>query len=182
MRAFLGVSVNDALKPRITQVLDALDHFDVKQVEPKNLHFNLRFFSYISPDDAENLKDIVSGISRRHSSFEVELYGVGAFPSKNIARVLWLGVRDGYEKFKSFGDDIENSVSHALGLEKEKEFRPHMTLGRVRSGSNSNELLVFLRKYENIEIGRMRIDKITLFKSLLEPKGPKYEEVFSIKI
>ena len=33
-----------------------------------------------------------------------------------------------------------------------------------------------------MEIGKMKIDRVILFKSLLSPKGPTYEEIFSAKL
>ena len=35
---------------------------------------------------------------------------------------------------------------------------------------------------ENIEIGTMKVEKLVLFQSKLSPKGPTYEEVFSIEL
>jgi len=74
---------------------------------------------------------------------------------------------------------VEKSVE-SLGFEKESQFVPHLTLGRVKSGRNKNELLVLLRKLGEVEIGKMKIDKLVLFQSKLSPKGPVYEEIFSI--
>jgi 2'-5' RNA ligase len=156
MRAFLGISIPDKLKPKITRIQDKFDDFDIKFVEKGNLHFNLKFFRYIELDKIEKLKEILKKISAQYEPFEIEISGLGAFPSKNYVRVIWLGVKQGYQTFKS--------------------------LGRVRSGRNKNELLVLLRKLEDIEIGKMKIEKITLFQSKLSPKGPVYEEVFSVKL
>ena len=68
-----------------------------------------------------------------------------------------------------------------MGFEKEQQFVPHLTLGRVRSERNSNELITLLKKYDNVEIGKMKIESITLFQSVLSPNGPVYKEVFNIK-
>ncbi|MFH0928938.1 MAG: RNA 2',3'-cyclic phosphodiesterase [Candidatus Aenigmatarchaeota archaeon] len=182
MRAFLGISVQPSLKPRIVHILDALDQFDVKQVEKDNLHFNLKFFKDIENDKIDQLKRAVEDVCGQASPFEIEIHGMGAFPSRSFVRVLWLGVRKGYDKFKVLGEALDSALLASLGTEKEEKFVPHMTLGRVRSGSNSNELLIFLRNYENIEVGSMMVDKITLFQSKLSPNGPVYEEVFSVKI
>jgi 2'-5' RNA ligase len=43
-------------------------------------------------------------------------------------------------------------------------------------------MIVLLKELEDIEVGKMNIDKIILFQSKLSPNGPVYEEVFSIKI
>ena len=181
MRAFLGISIPDNLKSKITKIQDRFDDFDIKFVEPENLHFNLRFFRYIETEKVKKLKEILEKISVQFEPFEIEISGIGAFPSKNYVKVIWLGVKQGYQTFKSLSEMIGKSLE-ALGFEKENRFTPHLTLGRVRSGRNKNELLVLLRKLEDVEVGKMKIDKITLFQSKLSPKGPVYEEVFNMNI
>lgn len=181
MRAFLGIPVTDNLKPKIIKIQDRFSNFDIKLVESKNLHFNLKFFKELENEKVKKLKEILEKISTQFEPFEIEISGIGAFPSKNYIRVIWLGVKQGYPTFRSLAETIENALE-SLGFEKNGKFIPHLTLGRVRSGRNKNELLILLRKLEDIKIGRMKIDKMTFFQSKLSPKGPIYEEVFSVSI
>jgi len=51
MRAFLGISIPDSLKPKILRIQDKFDDFDIKFVEKENLHFNLRFFRDIEEEN-----------------------------------------------------------------------------------------------------------------------------------
>ena len=181
MRAFLGIQIPDNLKAKIIKTQDSFSDFDIKFVESDNLHFNLKFFKEIENEKVKKLKDVLEKISTQFEPFEIKISGIGAFPSKNYIRVIWLGVKQGYQMFKSLVDTIETALE-ALGFEKENRFIPHLTLGRVRSGRNKNELLILLRKLEDIEIGKMMVDKIILFQSKLSPKGPTYEELFNVKI
>lgn len=181
MRAFLGIAVPEELKPRIEQIQGLLDPFDIKLVEKENLHFNLKFFKEIDDEKIDKLKRNIDVISSRFEPFEVNIKGIGAFPSKSYVKVVWLGIKEGHDTFKALAEAIENALAN-IGIEREVEFVPHLTLGRVKSGRNKNELLVLMRKYENVEAGRMKIDKITLFQSKLSPKGPVYEEIFSAKL
>jgi 2'-5' RNA ligase len=180
MRAFLGIPVPDELKPRIESIQDNFFDFDIKFVEKENLHFNLKFFEEISNEDVEKVKKIVEDICKQFQSFEIKIAGVGAFPSMNYARVVWLGVKDGYQNLASLAEMIENALE-SLGFESKEKFVPHLTLGRVRSGRNKNEMIVLLKELEDIEVGKMNIDKIILFQSKLSPNGPVYEEVFNVK-
>ncbi len=181
MRAFLGIPISNDLKSEIIKIQDRFSDFDIKFVESENLHFNLKFFKEIDNEKVKKLKEILEKISTQFKPFEIEISGTGAFPSKSYIRVIWLGVKQGYQMFKSLVDTIETSLE-ALGFEKEDRFIPHLTLGRVRSGRNKNELLILIRKLEDVEIGKMMIDKIILFQSKLSPKGPIYEEVFNVEL
>lgn len=180
MRAFLGISISEDLKPRIESIQDSFYNFDIKFVERENLHFNLKFFKEIEDEKIEKLKKVLEDISKQFQPFEIKIAGVGAFPTMNYVRVIWLGVKDGYQTLASLAEMIENALE-SLGFEIEEKFVPHLTLGRVRTGRNKNDMIVLLKQLENIEVGKMTVDKLVLFQSKLSPNGPVYEEVFSIK-
>jgi 2'-5' RNA ligase len=177
MRAFLGISIPDELKPRIESIQDNFYNFDIKFVEKENLHFNLKFFGEIDEEKTKKLKKVLEDICKQFKPFEIKISGVGAFPNRNYVRVIWLGVKDGYQALASLAEMIEKALE-SMGFETEEKFVPHLTLGRVRSGRNKNELIALLKELENVEIGKMTVDKITLFQSKLSPNGPVYEEVF----
>ena len=181
MRAFLGISVSEELKPRILYIQDRFELFDIKFVEKENLHFNLKFFREISDEQLENLKRALEEICRQFQPFEINISSVGAFPTKSYVRVIWLGVKDGYQTLAALAEMIEN-VTESLGFETEEKFVPHLTLGRVRSGRNKNEMLTLLKELENAEIGKMVVSELKLFQSKLSPNGPVYEEVFRAEL
>jgi 2'-5' RNA ligase len=181
MRAFLGIPILEDLKPRIESIQDNFYNFDIKFVEKENLHFNLKFFREIDEEKIEQLKRILEDICKQFQSFEIKISGIGAFPNRNYVRVIWLGVKDGYQALASLAEMIEKALE-SMGFEIEEKFVPHLTLGRVRSGRNKNELIALLKELENVEIGKMNIDKVILFQSKLSPNGPIYEELFRIKL
>lgn len=181
MRAFLGISIPEELKSRIISVQDKFFDFDIKFVEKENLHFNLKFFKDIGDEEVEKLKKILGDICKQYQPFEIKVTGIGAFPSRNYVRVVWLGVKDGYQTLAALAETIETALE-SLGYESEEKFVPHLTLGRVRSGRNKNEMIVLLKELEDLEIGKMEVKEIILFQSKLSPDGPVYEEVFEIKL
>jgi len=179
MRAFLGIDIPNELKQKIIYIQDRFSDFDIKFVEPENLHFNLKFFEDIDEKKVEKLKEVLETVCKQFKPFEINISGLGAFPTRSYVRVIWLGVKEGYQTFLSLAQTIDNAIE-TLGFRKEHRFVPHLTLGRVRSGRNKNELLILMRKLEDFEIGKMMVGKIILFQSKLSPKGPIYEEVFDI--
>jgi len=181
MRAFLGISIPEDLKQKIMQIQDNFSDFDIKFVETENLHFNLRFFEEIEDDRIEGLKKSLEEVCKSFEPFEINITGLGFFPNKNYIRVIWIGVKEGHEQFVAFASTIDNALNN-FGFLREENFVPHLTLGRVRSGRNKNELLLAIRKLENLEIGKMKINEIKLFQSILTRNGPVYKEVFTIKL
>ncbi len=181
MRAFLGISVPEALKPEILKVQEKFSEFDIKFVEPENLHFNLKFFREISDEGIEKLKAVLQDVCKGMKPFEVNVKGLGVFPSKSYIRVLWLGVKEGHDELVSLAENVLNSIE-SLGFFEDEKFVPHLTLGRVRIVRSKEDMISRINELEDLEIGRMKVEEIVLFQSKLSPSGPKYEEVFKVRL
>jgi len=182
MRAFLGIPIAQDILPKIARVQQKISDFDIKFVEKENFHFNIKFFREIDDKKVDQLKEIVSETCSKLEKFDTNISGVSAFPSEKYIRVIWLGVRDGYNELVTLANMINNNIER-LGFEREKQkFIPHLTLGRVRSGRNKEKMIATLKEIKDIEIGKTRVDRIVLFQSKLSPKGPTYEEVFSVEL
>jgi 2'-5' RNA ligase len=108
------------------------------------------------------------------------LAGIGAFPSIKSPRVIWIGTDKGDEEVKTIAKALEDKLS-ALGIAQEdRAFSSHITLGRIRSSKNRNNLAQSLEslKEKPLEgIIELRVEKITLYKSTLTPRGPIYEVI-----
>jgi 2'-5' RNA ligase len=181
MRAFLGISIPDELKRKILEIQKKFSDFDIKFVEPENLHFNLKFFREINDEQTEKLKKILEETAKKYEPFEIEIKGLGVFPSKTYIRVIWVGVKEGFNTITSMAESIQDSIE-SVGFLREEKFVPHLTLGRVRTARNKEELKSLIEELEDIEIGKMKVDAIRLFRSKLSPHGPVYEEVFNVKL
>ena len=153
----MGISVSNELKQKISSIQENFSDFDIKFVEPENLHFNLRFFREISDQEIETLKQKLEEVIKKFEPFDIEMKGLGVFPNKNYIRVVWIGVKEGYNTIISIAESIEDSIE-SLGFPKEEKFVPHLTLGRIRTARNKMELRNLVEELENIDIGKMKID------------------------
>ncbi len=174
MRLFVAVDIDDNLRHSFIPLLKLLSSYrGVKAVEPENLHITLKFLGEVNEVNAEKIKDELSKI--QFSPFEIEFSGIGFFPNSNYLRVVWVGVSgDGIYRL---AEDVERRMRR-LGFKKEKDFKAHLTVGRVKriDPSSKAKLLRELENY-NKEFGRMTVRNFRLKKSTLTPKGPIYEDV-----
>lgn len=177
MRAFLAAEIDEELKEKIAEVQEQLKEADapVKYVEPHNLHFTFKFFGEI---DKEKSGEIVSAVETKvqnYSPFELSIKGVGIFPNPRYIRVVWLGVGDSgpFSRLQmALDEDFQK-----MGFKKERSYVPHLTMGRVRGAKNKDALLSRIDELKEVEIGRMRIEKLLLKESVLKPEGPVYTTV-----
>jgi len=178
MRCFVAVDIPEELKSGIKEFQDQLSSFDVKLVEPKNLHFTLKFLGDLDQTTINQVKQKLSESTSNHKAFFILLSGVGVFPNLNYIRVIWIG-----SKSQDFAN-LHKAVADALQDigEPEKEAIPHLTIARVRSPRNKDIIANIIKRYETESFGSFNIDKIKLKQSTLTPRGPKYEdlEVFEL--
>ncbi len=178
MRAFLAAYVDEELIDKITKVQKQLKEVDapVKFVEPHNLHFTFKFFGEIDEEKTEEIISAVKGKVQNYEPFELSIKDVGVFPNPRYIRVLWLGVEDP-EPFSKLQRDLdENFVK--LGFKKERSYVPHLTMGRVRGAKNKDALISKIEELKEVEIGKMKIEKLLLMESVLKrDTGPVYTVV-----
>jgi len=183
LRVFIAVDIDDPLLvSRISGVIDALTSLGVplKPVEPGNLHITIRFIGEVPRDVVNEIIDrVLSKV--KFKEFDLRLRGIGAFPSTLRPRVVWIGVENGYSELKALRDQVESGL-RGLGLRPERqEFKPHLTLARVKGARNISSLIRFMEGYRDYEFGVMKVRVVRLKKSTLTRSGPIYETLWEVK-
>jgi 2'-5' RNA ligase len=138
---------------------------EVRWVPPENLHVTLRFL------------DMVGWMQKAsaHLPFELDIGGVGGFPSQGSARVIWVGAIDETGAAGSVYDIIDKGAGKCgLGRES-RRYRPHITVGRprrhpVKISRDTAEL--FAGRFLKLEV-----NDIVLLKSVLKSTGAEYTEM-----
>jgi 2'-5' RNA ligase len=175
IRSFIAFDLkNDNVLNRIAaaQKLLMQTNADLKMVEPTNIHITLRFLGPISPEMVEKVYAAMKNV--KFSPFNVQLRGLGVFPTLNYPRVVWAGITDGAEQLKSIFEQLEPQI-HELGFAPDPNgFSPHLTIARVRTGANKERLIDLVTKQANYDFGNIRADCLRLKKSQLSPNGPIY--------
>jgi len=180
IRAFVSVNLDEAMKTALARVVADLKKSgaDVKWVKPENLHFTLKFLGEISDEQRHAVEMMLAQLARREAPFQIRLEGLGAFPSIEAPRVVWVGIAQGQEVMAHLAGEIDREGA-ALGLRKEaRGFSPHLTLGRVRSRQRSlagREVLTgLLRDVPRDAPPAWQATTVTLYQSVLSSEGSCY--------
>jgi 2'-5' RNA ligase len=151
---------------------------DVKWVEPKNIHLTLKFLGEISDKQLEQISGVIEAAAKNYAPFPANIASLGAFPRVESARVIWAGIDKGDAQIKSIAEVIEKSCEKLGFAPEDREFSSHITLGRTKSSLNRKELVESLSRLKDSRENKdleFNVEKITLFKSTLTPKGAVYE-------
>ncbi|MGD6810453.1 MAG: RNA 2',3'-cyclic phosphodiesterase [Candidatus Bathyarchaeia archaeon] len=175
IRSFIAFDIqNENLTNRIaaTQKLLMQTNADLKLVEPKNIHITVRFLGAINPEMVDKVYEAMKKV--KFVPFNVQLQGLGVFPTINYPRVVWAGITLGEVQLRSIFEQIEPML-HELGFAPEPEgFNPHLTIARVRSGTNKQRLVDFVNRHQEYEFGNIKANCLRLKRSQLSPMGPTY--------
>ena len=176
MRAFVAVEIDNVdIIQKIKSVQETAT-FEAKPVRIDQIHFTLQFLGEISQEKAEKVKSVLLTIDFQR--FSLAIGGFGAFPNTKNPRIVWLGVdKFGGEKLSNVAKNV-NSVLSPIGFNVDKQFRPHLTIFRIKTkiGDIANELL----KFKDVEFGKQMVSKIILKKSELSKNGPEYTNLVEV--
>jgi 2'-5' RNA ligase len=153
---------------------------DLKLVRPEILHFTIRFFGEINEAEKEKIVSVLEG---RIPPLEVEarFKGIGTFPSERRISVIWVGSDEtSAKKLEHQAKEINNRLEEeipSLPRENLERFNPHITIARVKTGRNKDQLVRFLAEHKDEDFGITKIGKLRLKLSNLTPEGPMYSDL-----
>ena len=176
MRTFVAVEISKREILKKIQSFQEKIKIDAKATRIDQIHFTLQFLGEIDEEKCERVKDVLNEID--FSGFEISLKDVGGFPNFKNPRVIWVGIeKNGAEKLTELANEIGTKLT-TLGFEKEKKFKPHLTIFRIRK--KIGDISAIMKDFEAEEFGTETISKIKLKKSVLSPKGPEYSDLLEV--
>ena len=153
----------------------------LKLVRGELVHLTMKFLGdtqeALVPRVVTAMHHAVEGIS----PFSVRIVGTGAFPSLRRMNVLWVGMEGG-EPLRDIARRLEEGIE-PLGFPREhREFSPHITVARVKSGQGLDAVRKLLESRAKHSFGEARVDSVRLKKSILTPQGPEYFTVEEVPL
>ncbi len=102
----------------------------VKWVEPGNIHLTYAFLGDVPQTSLPAIMKSIDAAAETFGRTRVTLGGLGAFPSFERPRVLWLGFEEGRDALKDIAVKICGDLT-AVGFVFGHEFSAHITIARV---------------------------------------------------
>jgi len=156
----------------------------IRWVLAHNIHLTLKFLGNVPAAHIDFFKQMLTQAGKTHPQFDIQIGGLGSFPNSKRTRVIWVGLH-APASLSSLQKSIEEGASR-LGYEKEaRPFSPHLTLGRIRQGTNEHDLQKINNALATIQLGKIgtvRVDSVHLYQSDLNSEGSVYTKLFSIPL
>ena len=174
IRAFLSLNLEDSVKFRIAEIQKELQtklggHL-IKWENPEKFHLTVRFLGDVKENDIESLKDGLEKLNWDFESLKFTSNGVGFFPNARKPNVVFIGLDEEGTGSKKLVDNIDKVLTE-YGIQPDKKFVAHITLGRFR---RENRKSVDERDLVWFESFNVVFDSFYLMESVLDSKGSRH--------
>lgn len=180
IRSFLALDPPEEVLREITAVQNRLRKLiegDIRWVRPEGIHLTFKFFGDVSADDVANIATIVEKVVEGERPFSLAIGGAGVFPDPHRPRVLWLGMNGDVERLLVFQKGLDQALLQIGFPREERPFRPHLTLGRIKTSKGLIGLAQALEAGEEYTAGRFIASGLSLMQSELTPRGAIYTKL-----
>jgi len=181
VRSFVAVDIDN---PGILSAVSAAQRdlratgADLKLVETQNMHLTIWFLGEIPRQTLESVKEALGGV--KFSPFDLKLAGIGYFPGGRSVQVIWAGIEDPADQLNNIYKQLRERLT-PLGFKPDRRgFSPHFTIARVRSGRGRDPLLARIGDMRSAVLGLQHVDTLKLKRSDLTPKGPIYDDLYTV--
>ncbi len=142
-------------------------------------HLTLRFFDELPEDRVEDVRAAAGAAAAGAPCFDLELAGVGCFPPRGPAKVVWVGCGGGRETLGALAEAISRALEGRGFPGDTRPFSPHLTLARARSRSGSSAVAAALRAGAAGvgPLGRVQVDRVLLVHSTLGSGPPRHDVI-----
>lgn len=160
-RLFVGIALPEAVRRDLASVMEGLE--GVRWSPPENLHLTLRYIGETEPERQERMEQALGRV--RVEPFVLPVEGLGLFPSRGAAKVLWAGLGGAHTRLFQLRKQVDEALL-AVDLTLEvRSFQPHVTLGRLTETHDRKALERFLRRHAEFEAAPFRVAEFHLFAS-----------------
>lgn len=180
LRLFVAIDVPEEVRDLVeTAVAPWRERFPrAKWVPKQNQHVTLKFLGSTWPRLVEWVKETIGVVAREAEPIETRVTGLGAFPSRRRARVLWAGLDDSQGHVAALATALDEALAKEFEPEK-RDFTPHLTVARfeppVALGDDLEEAVT-------LRTEPFAIDRLVLYRSHLRRPAPVYEDLASFPL
>lgn len=173
-RLFVALTPPPPVREELAALADDLE--GVRWTPANNLHLTLRF---LGDTTAGKQADMETALARvRVESFVLPVGGLGVFPPRGPAKVLWAGVGSGHTRLYQLRKQVDEALLSVDMTIDVRNFSPHFTVARLSETVEPKHLGKYLYHHRNFEAPPFRVASFDLYALELQPgRAPAYRVV-----
>lgn len=128
-KIFISINLPSRTKKRLIKAMEKWQDLPVKWVKEANLHMTLFFLGFVDDQSVIEVCEKIRDLSQNHEIFDIEFSSITFGPTAEDPRMIWVA-GEASEELKKLVEKIEKELG--IFSSEKKEFRPHITLGKIR--------------------------------------------------
>lgn len=187
LRFFIAINLPAEVRERLGLLLRRLKfplaRAGITWAKPAQIHLTLKFLGDIPAGAVGDLEAAIWRGCEGVPPFTLRAETLGVFPGDRKPRVIWAGVGGELEVLRRLQAGIERETGCWREPER-KEFRPHLTLGRVRhlTAGQTQTLRAKLAEFRALEFGEWRVTEVALMRSELSSAGAEHVSLATCRL
>ena len=150
-------------------------------VKTESLHITLVFLGWIEATRREAIEKALAASCELSNAFELRFRRIELFPTPRQPRVISIGIEGGaggeedVSELKHLYRKLNLKLSEAEFATEAREFRPHLTLARIKSMKGVSGLRSLVESHAFEKTDSFPVKDAVLYQSHLKRDGAEYE-------
>ncbi len=185
IRSFIAIELPATVKQELTTLEDILKKRCpqvVRWVDPQSIHVTLKFLGDVDSDRIDEINMAIDEATHGMSPFHLELKDLGVFPNLNRVNIIWVGATGDLDKLIFLQKQIESNMEQLGFTREDRDFTPHLTLGRVRDYTSPDDRKKIGQILSQIAFASAQViivNSVNLVKSQLTNTGAIYTHLYT---
>lgn len=182
IRTFISIDLPENIKRNISDLQNRLKVLGgrVGWVRPEAIHLTLKFLGDIDEKKIPEIEAATRKAGKEFNPFHIQILGLGVFPNFKKPRIIWLGVNEGGDNLIRLQSKIEDEIEKIGYPREERNFKPHLTIGRVKETHGLKQLIDTIDAEREIDLDGFDATEVLIMKSELRPDGAIYTRLCEI--
>jgi RNA 2',3'-cyclic 3'-phosphodiesterase len=167
-KIFIEIQIPDQIKRRLSKKIEKWDALPIKWSKQENFHITISFIGYVDESVIPEICLKTNEAVANFEAFDLEMDAIVLGPDPADPKMMLMTGQASGEL-----NDLHSAIEQALGMGVQgfKEFRPHITLGKIRK-----------EKWDELEEKPIINEKVQIivpveYVSVMESKGGGAEYV-----
>lgn len=199
MRVFIALELPSDIKEAAVAIQRELmkSEAPVGWVRAEGMHLTLKFLGEVLSSRLPEIEKALGQAAEGTGSLKIAVCGIDVFPSPKNPRVIWLGIQPENDRLFRLQERIDRILASLGFLREKREFRPHLTLGRVKSSPifmgariwprrwpsrGLDDLMKGMAVHHHFLAGECRLEELHLMQSELRQEGAVYTKLWSVAL
>lgn len=188
IRLFIGFNFSEEfikkLSFSILKIKREIPENEIRWVPYNKIHITLAFLGDKPQSDINSVISAIKQTAQICPPCSAVINKLGAFPSFEKLRILWIGVRPDRSMI-DLSQILFKNLNHTNIIYDKKPFVPHLTIGRFSDRMNPETKKIISEQLKSLNLDfnvEEKFSSIFLFQSIMQSNSYYYKKILSLPL